>query len=140
MVIEALFLICFIVHVKSYNPFYIYSSTDSLAEQQYDIFSKYVKDKDPSIIITGKTYTGQIENFKTVFKTTIEEDKADLVFVFCTEEIISYSKLLISGENILLWCTNAYNYGLCDHNIIAGNSIVSPLKESIYFFLNIYNS
>lgn len=133
MMIEVFLLAYFIVHVHSYNPFYIYSTADSLAKQQFDLLSNYVKDKDPSITITGKTYTGQIENFKTVFKTTIEQDKADLVFVFCSEEIIDYTKLLISDKKILLWCTNAYNYGLCNHNIIAGNSIISPLKEGIYF-------
>lgn len=133
MALIHLIFLFLIIPACCYKIGYIYNSGSTKESQQFELFSKYVASKDSTIIVNDFKYDGAIEHFIATVSEIIEDNKADVIFTNCTDEILHMDMELIVNNSKLLWCTNSYNYGVCNHNIVSGNSIVSPLKESILF-------
>lgn len=125
--------ILLLIPTYCYKIGFIYNDGSASESQQFEIFSKYIAKKDNTIVINDFKYDGAIDKFITIIGEIIKDNKADVIFTNCTDEILRMDMEPIVNNSKLLWCTNSYNYGVCNHNIVSGNSIVSPLKESILF-------
>lgn len=119
--------------VLSFNIGYVYKDDSALEKQKYEIFSKYLNHKIPGFTVESKEYSGSVASFISALDSITQVSDIQIVFVNCTDEILKINTSFIEHNNKIIWCTNLYNIGICHHNIVSGNSIISSLKESILY-------
>lgn len=119
--------------VMCFNIGYVYKDDSASEKQQFEIFSKYLDHKMPGFTVQNKEYSGSLMSFIGALESIAQVSDIQIVFVNCTDEILQINTSFMERNNKIIWCTNLYNIGICHHNIVSGNSIVSPLKESIFY-------
>lgn len=136
---QFVFLALIIISTHSFDLGYLYRRDSNSEKRQCELFTKYLSEKDSNIVIHDSDYDGTISGFVGALTQMIIRNPFDIVFVYCTDAIMKMNKAFIESQNKIIWCVNTYNYGSCHHNFVTGNSIISPLKESIYIYLIIYS-
>lgn len=129
---QFVFLALIIISTYSFDLGYLYKQDSDSEKRQCELFEQYISKKDKTIVIHDNKYDGTISGFVGALTQMIIQTPFDIVFVHCTDAIMSMSKAFIESQNKIIWCVNTYNYGSCHHNFVTGNSIISPLKDSIY--------
>lgn len=133
-------LILFLSLSYQLNIGYIIRSNSGTDKEDIKIMSKYFNNtnegNDKDITIYECIYTDDNEQLKGINNCLKEflELNIKLIYSYCSEYTMETDDFLMENQ-ILIWCTNTYSVGSCEHNFIMGNSLLGIINDCIFYFI-----
>lgn len=79
------------------------------------------------------------ENVDSCLKELVDK-KISLIYAYCDEYIINTDDKYLEENDVLIWCVNTFNIGLCKRHHIMGTSLTNSINICMLYIIYIYHS